>query len=134
MQSDLRCVRNAVSPNFPGYLINNEHFNLNAAANPKAQLSTGTGVPGFIRIKDLRTLEKEGRSPLKTAAEMHRHQKKPFKGWRIALSRDFPELLSHRRDETGSPIPPERLHLRTINHSSEGISPFETTKKSMQTQ
>jgi hypothetical protein len=46
---------------------------------------------------------------VKTASEMYRNPKKPFKGWRIALSRDFPELLSHRRDETGSPIPPEKL-------------------------
>ena len=118
MQSDLKCVKNAVSPDFPGYLINNEHFNINAAANLNAQLTTGTGVPGFIRIKDLRALEKEGRSPVKTAAEMHRNKKRAFKGWRIALSRDFPDLLTHRRDETGSPIHPDKLHLRTLSPTS----------------
>jgi hypothetical protein len=70
-------------------------------------------------------LEKEGRSPVKTAAEMHRNQKRAFKGWRIALSRDFPELLSHRRDETGSPIPPDKLHLRTISPTSVGFKDTE---------
>jgi hypothetical protein len=72
MQSELKCVKNAVSPDFPGYLINNEHYNIRASANPNEQLSTGTGLPGFIRIKDLRRLEQEGRSPVKTAAEMYR--------------------------------------------------------------
>jgi hypothetical protein len=34
MQSELKCVKNAVSPDFPGYLINNEHYNIRASANP----------------------------------------------------------------------------------------------------
>ncbi len=68
-----------------------------------------------MKVKDIRSLEKEGRSPVKTVAEMYRTQKRPFKGWRIALSRDFPELLSNRRDENGSPIPPDKLHLRTLS-------------------
>jgi len=56
---------------------------------------------------------------------MHRNQKRVFKGWRIALSRDFPELLSRRHDETGSPIPPEKLHMRTISPSSVGFKESE---------
>ena len=67
-------------------------------------------MPGSIAVKDLRRLELEGRSPLKTAAQMHRSQKREFKGWRIAMSNDFPELLSFRRDSSGSPIPVETLH------------------------
>ena len=67
-------------------------------------------MPGYIAVRDLKRLESEGRSPVKTAAQMYRSPKKEFKGWRIAMSRDFPELLSFRRDSSGSPIPPEKLH------------------------
>jgi hypothetical protein len=57
MQAGLKCVKNANSPDFPGYLISNEAFNIRASSNPRAQLSTGTGMPGYIANKDLKRLE-----------------------------------------------------------------------------
>ncbi len=73
MQHDLKCVKNANSPDFPGYLISNENFNIRASVDPKAQLNSGSGYPGFISVKDIKALEVQGRSPIKTAAEMHRN-------------------------------------------------------------
>ena len=85
-------LKNAESAGLPGYLLANEHMHLFASVNPNTQLSTGRGEerPGSLRVKDLRQMEREGRSPAKTAEEMYRPPKRVFKGWRIALSRDFP--------------------------------------------
>ncbi len=57
MQSGLKQVKNANSPDFPTYMVANQHFNIRASSNPRAQLSTGTGMPGSIAVKDLRRLE-----------------------------------------------------------------------------
>jgi hypothetical protein len=68
---------------------------------------------------------------------MHRNQKREFKGWRIAMSKEFPELLSFRRDKTGSPIPPEVLHTteQPVNEAMASLtkSPQSKTHKVIMT-
>ena len=59
-------------------------------------------------------MEREGRSPVKSTEEMYRPPKRVFKGWRIAMSRDFPQLLSHRYDVHGAVIPPGKVDLRVL--------------------
>jgi hypothetical protein len=85
-------LKNAESAGLPSYLLANEQIHLFASVSPTTQLCLGRGEdrPGFLRVKDLRQLEREGRSPFKTAEEMYKSPKRVFKGWRIALSRDFP--------------------------------------------
>jgi hypothetical protein len=109
-------LKNAESAGLPSYLLANEHMHLFASVNPNTQLSTGKGEdrPGFLRVKDLRQMEQEGRSPVKTSDDMYSPPKRVYKGWRIALSKEFPQLLSHRHDVQGAVIPPEKLHLRTL--------------------
>jgi hypothetical protein len=87
-------------------------------------------MPGYIAVRDLKRLESEGRSPVKTAAQMYRSPKKEFKGWRIAMSRDFPELLSFRRDSSGSPIPPEKLHTaeQPLNEAMQSLTKSPNSK------
>ena len=102
-------LKNAESAGLPGYLLANEHMHFFASVNPNTQLITGRGEgrPGSLRVKDLRQTEREGRSPppnnsfliiwlspVKSAEEMYRPPKRVFKGWRIALSSDFPQLLT----------------------------------------
>jgi hypothetical protein len=84
-------LKNAESAGLPGYLLANEHMHLFASVNPYTQLSTrrGEGRPGSLRVKDLRQMEREGCSPVKSAKEMYRSPKRVFKGWRIALSSGF---------------------------------------------
>ena len=67
-------LKNAESAGLPSYLLANEHIQLFASVNPNTQLSLGRGEdrPGFLRVKDLRQLEREGRSPFKSAEEMYK--------------------------------------------------------------
>jgi hypothetical protein len=50
MQTDLKSVKNALSPDFPLYMSNNPDFKFRASSNPRALLSTGTGMPGTIAV------------------------------------------------------------------------------------
>jgi hypothetical protein len=68
MQTGLKCIKNSNSPEFPGYLTANDDFRYRASPNPRESLCSGTNMPGFITVRDLKQLQKEGRSPLKTAA------------------------------------------------------------------
>lgn len=90
-------------------MIANDDIYLRASSNPRAILSTGTGMPGVISVRSLRQLQEQGRSPLKTAVNTNR--KRTFNGYRIALSHEFPDFLSHRRGDrtspSGSPLPDE---------------------------
>ena len=36
MQANLKCIKNAVSPDFPGYLMNNPDYKIRASVSPKA--------------------------------------------------------------------------------------------------
>jgi hypothetical protein len=98
MQNDLKTVKNAVSPDFPKYMINNPNYNIRASSNPRDQLSTGNGMPGTIAVGTLNSLESEGRSPMKSAAQTARHGKRAFPGFRMAMSKDFPDLMGHKQD------------------------------------
>ena len=82
-------------------MIANDDYRVRASSNPRALLSTGTGMPGVISVRNLRYLQDQGRSPIKTAANTNR--KRPFDGYRIALSHEFPDFLSHRRGDKTSP-------------------------------
>ena len=84
---DKQSLKNSKSAGLPRYLLANEHIHLFASVNPNTQLCLGRGEdqPGLVRVKDLRKLEREGRSPLKSAEEMYKPPKRVFKGWRIAL-------------------------------------------------
>lgn len=96
-------MKNAVSPDMPGYLVSNADFNIRASSNPRAQLSTSNGMPGTMKVREIRKLELEGRSPLKSAAETTRVGKRKFPGYRIAMSKDFPDFPGFIRERSNSP-------------------------------